>query len=84
MSTNIRTGYSNTRAVFRMQTQLSLGRHQMINYRKELSKPITDTVTYYLLKDGRVVSFREWYQLNQPSYVVSGTKHGCFLHAQSL
>ena len=84
MSVNIRTGVSNTRAAQRLQTQLSLGRHQMMNYRKELSKPVADTTTYYLLADGRILSFREWYQANRPPYVVSGTKRGCQSHAQVL
>ena len=34
-------------------------------------------ITFYLLKDGRIITFREWYQMDSPSYIVSGTRSGC-------
>ena len=34
-------------------------------------------ITFYLLKDGRIITFREWYQMDSPSYIVSGTRNGC-------
>jgi|LauGreDrversion4_2_1035121.scaffolds.fasta_scaffold48559_3 hypothetical protein len=36
--------------------------------------------TYYLLKDGNIVSHREWRQLGSPNHVVHGTKNGCQSH----
>lgn len=36
--------------------------------------------TYYLLKDGKIVSHREWRQMNNPFYIVVGTKKGCECH----
>jgi len=33
-----------------------------------------------LLKDGNIVSHREWRQLGSPNHVVHGTKNGCQSH----
>lgn len=79
MSRNIKTGVS-TRAVQRLQAQLTLGMYQVVHYRKELAERRTNDTTYYLLRDGRVLPFREWYQLNRPEYVVSGSRQGCLGH----
>ena len=36
--------------------------------------------TFYLLKNGEIVSHREWRQMGSPNYVVSGSKSGCEGH----
>lgn len=76
MSANVRTGVS-TRQIQRLQDRLNLGHYQMVNYRKELSKPVADTTTYYLLKDGSILPFRLWYQADRPNYLLAGSKAGC-------
>jgi hypothetical protein len=43
-------------------------------------KSTTFHLTYYLLKDGSIVTHREWRQLNNPFYIVAGTKKGCEGH----
>jgi hypothetical protein len=84
MSKNIRTGVS-TRAIQKIQAQLTLGMYQMENYRKELSKPVADTVTYYLVKKTlEIVNFRTWFQMNRPEYIVSGSLRGCQGHKERL
>lgn len=79
MSKNIRTGVS-TRAVQKLQNLLTLGMYQAEHYRKEYTESKTLCTTHYLLKDGSIVTYREWHQLNRPEYIVSGTKHGCLGH----
>lgn len=75
MSKNIRTGNS-TRVIQKLQSQLTLGRFQLENYRKEHNSYV-DMKTYYLLKDGKIITYREWYQMERPEYLLSGSKHGC-------
>lgn len=71
---------SNTTPARRLARVLDFGLKQIQN--ASSSKFIADAVgiTYYLLGDGRIVTFREWYQMNRPNYVVSGTKKGCESH----
>lgn len=33
--------------------------------------------TFYLLKNGDVVSHREWHQTGRPRYIVCGSREGC-------
>ena len=74
---------SNTTPKNRLSRVLQFGLKQIQN--AQSSKFISDAVgiTYYLLTDGRIVTFREWYQMNRPNYVVSGTKKGCQSHLQT-
>jgi len=74
---------SNTTPTSRLSRVLEFGIQQIRN--AQSGKFINDAVgiTYYLLTDGKLVTFRQWYQMNRPNYVVSGTKKGCMAHAQT-
>jgi len=37
-------------------------------------------ITHYLLYDGVIITFREWYQKGKPQYMVAGSKEGCAAH----
>lgn len=63
----------------RLVRNLSHGLSQLQMAGKEKKKTNAGT-EYYLLKTGEIVSFREWYQMNKPNYVVSGSKEGCEGH----
>lgn len=67
---------SNTTAAHRISAKLKFGLFQITNYRKDYN-PSADFKTYYVLRDNRLVTFREWHQLNRPDFHVSGTKAGC-------
>ena len=41
-------------------------------------------LTYYLLLDGKIVTHREWRQLNSPNYIVAGSKAGCEGHLSRI
>jgi hypothetical protein len=43
-------------------------------------KTYNQNLTYYLLRDGSVVSLREWRHLGNPIYIVAGSKNGCESH----
>lgn len=75
---------SNTTPASRLSRVLQFGIQQIRNAQSN-SKFINDAVgiTYYLLTDGKLVTFRQWYQMNRPNYVVSGSKKGCLAHAQT-
>ena len=67
---------SNEAIKMRLVRNLSHGLHQLQIAGKE-KKKISVGITYYLTKKGEIVSFREWYQMGSPSYIVSGTLEGC-------
>lgn len=68
----------NVRFVIKMSRLLNLGRSQVMNYKKDVYNPNHSSMTYYLVQETlEVLSFREWYQLNRPSYIVSGSYNGC-------
>ena len=71
---NGNTGYLN-----RLHRNLNEGMHNMqIAYSKKNASDFYKT--FYLLKNGSIVTHREWRQLGSPNYVVSGTKNGCEGH----
>ena len=41
-------------------------------------------ITYYLLKTGVILTFREWYQIGKPQYIVAGSKEGCAAHWERI
>lgn len=47
--------------------------HLAQHYDKNTIKPNT----FYLLKNGDIVRYREWYQLGKPGYIVCGSREGC-------
>lgn len=34
-------------------------------------------ITFYLLKSGEIISYRQWNMSNQPEFIVSGSYDGC-------
>jgi len=61
-----------------MTRLLSLGRYQATNYKKELYPVNNSGKSFYLVKDTlRVLCYREWYQLDCPSFIVTGSYNGC-------
>ena len=69
----------NTGYVRRLHRNLNEGLHNMqIAYSKKNASDFYKT--FYLLKNGSIVTYREWRQLGSPNYVVSGTKNGCEGH----
>ena len=68
----------NVRFITRMTRLLSLGRYQTTNYKKDVYLVDNSAKTFYLVKESMLVlSFREWHQLNGPSFIVSGSYNGC-------
>jgi hypothetical protein len=41
-------------------------------------------ITHYLLPDGVILPFRQWYQKGKPQYIVAGSKEGCAAHWQRV
>jgi len=71
---------SNTTPGRRLQRILDYGRRQVTIFGK--TREPLDVKTYYLLKDGTILTLREWNILNKPNYVVSGSLRGCKGHAE--
>ncbi len=74
---------SNTTPSRRLSRVLDFGLKQIRNAKSDRIFSEIIGTTYYLLTDGRIVTFREWYQMKKPNYVVSGTKRGCLSHAET-
>ena len=81
MGTPVRN--SNTNAVKRIQRVL---KHGLYNLQLANTKTthVKVGMTYYLLYDDEIVSFRKWYQLGRPRYVVAGSEDGCKGHLRRL
>ena len=74
---------SNDTLKMRLVRNLSHGLHQLQIAGKEKKKS-TVGVTYYLINSGEIVTFREWYQMGSPNYIVSGTIEGCQKNKERL
>jgi hypothetical protein len=74
---------SNDTIKMRLVRNLSHGLHQLQIAGKEKKKS-TVGITYYLIKSGEIVSYREWYQMGSPSYIASGTLEGCQKNKERL
>jgi len=68
---------SNTSFTERLSRQMSHGISQLQNAGKEKKKFETVGCTFYLLEDGRILSYKEWHWANQPEYKLSGSYEGC-------
>jgi hypothetical protein len=71
----------NTSAGRRLERILDYGVRQISLGSRREKQPV-DVKTYYLLEDGKMVTLRQWYVLNKPNYIVSGSLHGCKGHAE--
>lgn len=56
--------------------------HGLSDMRNAQTRTVTSALylTYYLLVDGKIVTHREWRQLNSPHYLVAGSRAGCEGH----
>jgi len=81
MATPVRN--SNTSAVKRIQRVL---KHGLYNLQLANTKTtnVQAGITYYLLYNDEIVTFRQWYQLGRPRYVVAGSQDGCKGHLRRL
>lgn len=77
MATPVRN--SNSSPIKRIQRVLQHGLYnlQLANSR---TTHVTAGITYYLLYNNEIVTFRQWYQLGRPKYVVAGSEEGCKGH----
>jgi len=75
---------SNTTPTNRLSRILDFGLNQIRNTKSESIFKEALGRTYYLLTDGKIVTFREWYQMQRPGYIVSGTKRGCESHQEMI
>lgn len=81
---NIKT-MDGTRAVNRLSNLLKHGRRQMEHYSKVSNIQDEVGITYYCLAGSkRIVTFREWHQMDRPDYLVSGSKSAVTNYRKSI
>ena len=71
--------YSNTTPLRRMLRKMEHGMYNL-KIAQTLTRYSDIGVTYYLLRDGVIITHREWNQQGKPSYHVAGSKEGCQGH----
>jgi len=74
---------SNTTYFQRLYRRLRHGMYCIRNPRRDSSFKNLH-ITYYLLSDGTLITFREWHQFGKPHYLVAGTEAGCLSHWQRI
>ena len=71
--------HSNTTPLRRMLRKIEHGMYNL-KLAQNLTRYTDIGVTYYLLRNGGIITHREWYQQGKPSYYVAGSKEGCQGH----